>query len=54
VGEQRIDQGSVSRFFDVEYPLAADLVQGKQKLTVRFQATDGNEIAPVFGLRLIR
>ncbi len=54
VGEQRIDQGSVSRFFDVEYPLPAELVQGKQKLTVRFQATDGNEIAPVFGVRLIR
>jgi DUF1680 family protein len=54
VGEQRIDQGSMSRFFDVEYPLPADLVQGKQKLTVRFQATGGNEVAPVFGVRLIR
>jgi hypothetical protein len=54
VGEQRIAQGSVSRFFDVEYPLAADLVQGKLKLTVRFEATGGNEVAPVFGVRLIR
>ncbi|MGH9314915.1 MAG: beta-L-arabinofuranosidase domain-containing protein [Vicinamibacterales bacterium] len=54
VGEQRIDQSSVSRFFDVEYPIPADLVQGKQKLTVRFQATGGNEVAPVFGVRLIR
>jgi hypothetical protein len=54
VGEQRIDQSSVSRFFDVEYPLPADLVQGKQKLTVRFEATAGNEVAPVFAVRLIR
>jgi hypothetical protein len=54
VGEQRIDQGSVSRFFDVEYPLPADLVQGKQKITVRFEATGGNEVAPVFGVRLVR
>jgi DUF1680 family protein len=54
VGEQRIGQGSVSRFFDVEYPLPADLVQGKQKLTVRFEATGGNEVAPVFGVRLVR
>jgi hypothetical protein len=44
----------VSRFFDVEYPLPADLVQGKQKITVRFEATGGNEVAPVFGVRLVR
>jgi len=30
------------------------LVQGKQKVTVRFQATGGNDIAAVFGLRMIR
>jgi hypothetical protein len=54
VGEQRLEQSSVSRFFDVEYPLPADLVQSKQKLTVRFEATGGNEVAPVFGVRLIR
>jgi DUF1680 family protein len=54
VGEQRIEQGSVSRFYDLEYPLPADLVQGKQKITVRFEATGGNEVAPVFAVRLIR
>jgi DUF1680 family protein len=54
VGEQKLDQTSASRFFDVEYSLPADLVQGKQKLTVRFQATAGNEVAAVFGVRLIR
>jgi DUF1680 family protein len=54
VGEQKLDQTSASRFFDVEYSLPADLVQGKQKLTVRFQATAGNEVAAVFGVRLMR
>jgi hypothetical protein len=29
-------------------------VAGKQKVTVRFEATGGNEIAGVFGLRMIR
>jgi hypothetical protein len=29
-------------------------VQGKQKITVRFEATGGNEVAPVFAVRLIR
>lgn len=29
-------------------------VKGKQKVTVRFQATGGNETAAVFGIRIIR
>ena len=28
--------------------------QGKPKVTIRFQATDGNDIAAVFGLRIVR
>jgi hypothetical protein len=30
------------------------MVDGKARLTIRFQATGTNEIAPVYGLRLIR
>ena len=54
VGEHAFEPSSTARFFDVEYALPADLLQGKQKVTVRFQATNGNEIAAVFGVRLIR
>jgi uncharacterized protein len=58
VAEQRIDRhrpGTPSKgFFDVEYKLPANLVNGKQKMTVRFQATGGNETAGVYGVRLIR
>jgi len=58
VGEQRIERhrpGSGSKgFFDVEYAIPADLVKGKQKVGVRFQATEGNETAGVFGIRMIR
>jgi hypothetical protein len=58
VGEQTIERhrpGNASRrFFDVEYAIPADLTRGKQKVTVRFQATGGNETATVFGVRLIR
>jgi len=58
IGEQSIERhrpGAPSkRFFDVEYAIPADLVKNKQKVTVRFQATGGNETAPVFGLRMIR
>jgi hypothetical protein len=44
----------VPHFFDVEYKIPPELVQNKQKVTVRFQATQGNEIAAVFGVRMIR
>jgi uncharacterized protein len=54
IAQQTIPQSSVSRFADVEYALPSDLVRNKQKVTVRFEATGGNEIAAVFGLRVIR
>src|SRR5215475_1474057 len=57
IGEQKIERhrpGNGSRrFFDVEYAVPAELTRGKQKVTVRFQATGGNETATVFGVRLI-
>ncbi len=54
IAEQEVTKSTPARFFDVEYPLPAELLQGKDKVTVRFQATGGNEIATVFGLRIIR
>lgn len=54
VGEQVVEKKGVPHFFEVEYAIPAALVKAKQKVTVRFQATDGNEIAAVFGVRMIR
>ena len=55
VGEQTVEKDGIApRFFDVEYAIPAELVKDKQKVTVRFQATNGNEIAAVFGIRMIR
>jgi hypothetical protein len=58
VGEQTIERSPVGSatgsFFDVEYKLPPDVVKDKKKVTVRFQATGNNEIAAVYGLRLIR
>ena len=54
VGHQTVTRRRQDRFFDVEYAIPSDLVQGKEKVTVRFQATDGNSIAAVFGIRMIR
>jgi hypothetical protein len=42
------------RFFDVKYALPLDMVKGKQKVTVRFQAKEGDAIPGVFGIRVVR
>ncbi len=57
VGEQTTEHLSPEQTFrlvDVEYPISASLVQGKQKVTVRFEAASGSEISGVFGIRMIR
>ena len=41
-------------FFDAHYDVPANLVQGKSKITVRFQANGNGRIAPVFGVRVVR
>jgi hypothetical protein len=55
LAQERFEPASDNRFFDREYeiPLSA-IPQGKPKVTVRFQATGGNDIAAVFGLRMVR
>jgi uncharacterized protein len=53
VAEQALPESSEARFFDERYSVPAELVRGRQKATVRFQAT-GNEAGPVFGVRIIR
>jgi hypothetical protein len=47
-------QSSISRFIDIHYAVPRDLLRDKKSVTVRFEATGGNEIAAVFGVRFIR
>jgi hypothetical protein len=57
VGEQtglRRTPEQLIRFFDVEYPIAADLSVNKNKVTVRFQAANGRSTPSVFGVRIVR
>lgn len=57
VGEQtgpRRSPEQETRFFDVEYPLAPDLIAGKSKITVRFEAANGRSTPSVFGIRTVR
>jgi hypothetical protein len=54
VGDQTIEARGEPKFYDVEYKIPAGLVNGRKKVTVRFQATQGNEIGAVYGIRTIR
>jgi DUF1680 family protein len=58
VGERTVERttpGSpTGRFFDVDYKLAPELLKDKKKVTVKFQATGGNETPTVFGVRTVR
>jgi hypothetical protein len=54
IGDQTIEARGETKFFDVEYKIQAGLVRGKTKVTVRFEATQGNEIAAIYGIRTLR
>jgi hypothetical protein len=54
LSRMQVRRSSPPRFFDVEYPIAAEIIKGKKKVTVRFQAGEGSYIASVFGIRMIR
>ena len=45
---------SATGFFDAQYAIPANLVTGKTKVTVRFEAVANGRIAPIFGVRMIR
>jgi uncharacterized protein len=54
VGHATVEGGTPVTFKDVDYSIPAGLVNGKQKVTVRFQASAGSEVAAVFGIRMVR
>jgi hypothetical protein len=42
------------KFWEKTYPLPAELIAGKKKVTVKFQAKPGNFAGGVFGIRVVR
>lgn len=54
VGHQVVEMREPHRFFEGVYPVPAERVRGREKVTVRFQAREGSQIATVFELRMIR
>ena len=53
LGSESQPQSSVSKFYEKEYVIPADVIRHQENVTVRFEATNGLEVTPVYGVRLI-
>ena len=51
-GSRRSPEQQIS-FFDAEYRIPVDLIAGKTKVTVRFEAANGTSTPSVFGVRIV-
>ncbi|HEY4330740.1 MAG TPA: beta-L-arabinofuranosidase domain-containing protein, partial [Phycisphaerae bacterium] len=57
LASQTIDppaDGAAKKFYDQTYNIPKEMVAGKQKVTVKFQAAAESETAGVFGIRVVR
>ncbi len=54
IGSQSLQNDKPGEFFDVTYPIPAELTRGKNKITIRFEAQPGNIAGGFYGVRLIR
>jgi uncharacterized protein len=54
IATQRLRHNQPGRFFDVAYPVPADLTRGKIKVRVRFQAHPGSIAGGLFGARMTK
>ena len=54
IATQRLENNKPEQFFDEVYRLPADLLKGKQTITVRFQAHPGAQAGGVFGARVMK
>jgi DUF1680 family protein len=54
IASQTVAKEDPYRFYDVRYRVPTQLVEGKQKVTVRFEARPSSQVANVFGVRVIR
>jgi hypothetical protein len=52
--EPHLSPDQEKQFVDASYVIPPELIAGKSKVTVRFQATDGNDIGAIFGVRTVR
>ncbi|MGW8266168.1 MAG: beta-L-arabinofuranosidase domain-containing protein [Longimicrobiales bacterium] len=54
IAVQEVGRSTPRQFYDVTHPIPAELVRGKARVTVRFQAHEGSQVATLYGVRMIR
>ncbi len=54
ISHQEVARSYPQRFFDVEYPIETSFIKDKEKVTIRFEASEGSSVSAVFGIRMIR
>ncbi len=54
IASEDLNRYKDSRFYDISYSIPPDLLKGKQRVTIRFQANAHNQAGPVYGVRLVK
>lgn len=54
IASVELKKQTAGKFYDVEYPIPAELVKGKSKVVVRIQGTNNKTAGRVFGCRTMR
>jgi hypothetical protein len=54
IASQTLHEDQPGRFFDAAYPIPASLIQGRDKITVRFQAHPGKMAGGLYGVRTMK
>jgi DUF1680 family protein len=53
IAGEKLKRGNEEAYRGIEYPIAKQLLEGKEKVTVRFQAPEGGNVARVFETRIV-
>ncbi|MBS1485948.1 MAG: glycoside hydrolase family 127 protein [Bacteroidetes bacterium] len=51
---QELKGGTTGKFFDIEYPIPAEYISGKSKITIRVNANPTKTAGRIFGCRTVR
>jgi uncharacterized protein len=54
IATENISNKKPGEFIDVSYEIPAELISGKNKITVKFLPHDGHRAGPVFGVRTVK
>ena len=54
IATENISNKKEGQFVDIKYDISDELTFGKRKITVKFEAHEGNMAGPIFGVRIIK